>query len=185
MKRLLLFFSIIMICLSGRAQLVAVKTNGLMDLAMVPNASLEVATSGRTSVAFEFAGSRWCYGKYVRTLSAAPEFRFWFGGRTFDRFFIGAGFQGLHYSIQHKKEMRRGDSFGPGISFGYDWYINSHLAIDFHSGIGAFYYKQRHSALDELVNDNPVYHSPQNEYNERGCRILPFKLGVSVVYIIK
>lgn len=174
---LLLSIFILALGTTARGQMMALKTNALMDLACAPNLTLELATSGKTSVGLQVFGSKNCWGNRIQTIGASPEFRYWITGRTFDRFFVGLGAQAVHYGITWKGENRDGDAAGAGLTLGYDLYLGSHWTMEFHSGIGAMYYRQQHTwEGDELK---------YKRYTEKGYSVIPMQLGVSITYIIK
>ena len=64
-------------CAEGKAQLIAVKTNALMDVAMVPNLGLEIATGNSTSLCINGFASWNMYGMPAKTYGIVPEFRYW------------------------------------------------------------------------------------------------------------
>ena len=64
-----------------QAQLLAVKTNALMDVATVPNLGLEIITGGKTSIVASVYGTSSFWGKNVKLIGVKPEFRYWFNGR--------------------------------------------------------------------------------------------------------
>lgn len=196
MKRI---FLLILLCVSltaARAQMLAVKSNALMDLACAPNLSLEVATGSHTSIAWNAMGmwdtwyTKWTKMKHSRVLDMTPEFRYWFGGRTFDRFYIGGAFKAVHYSFEYDLDKRRGNGLGGGVTFGYDMYLTRNWVIEFSGGFGALGYWDNHGIKPDKVNGVEVDDAVRKEYykgdqKERGYALLPFQIGVSVVYVIK
>lgn len=143
----------------------------------MPNLTLEVATSGRTSLSAEIFGSRTLWNHRFRTIGIAPEFRWWLSGRTFDRFFLGVGMKAMHYDFEWKGEARKGDTGGLGLTFGYDLYLGRHWTLDFSAGIGAMGYWQQHAPVGEDIFSTT--------YREKGISIVPYQVGVSIIYIIK
>ena len=178
MKRIILIFICLASLATARAQMLGIKTNVLKDVAMTPNISLEVATGSKTSLSAELFGSTKSWGHRFRTIGAAPEWRWWFGGRTFDRFYLGAGVQAVHYDFEWKDELRKGDAGGLGVTFGYDFYLGRHFAIELGAGLGAMAYWQDHE-----YRSTPTATPCTNR--EHGVSIVPFQASVSLVYIIK
>lgn len=177
MKRILLIILCLASLATARAQMLGVKTNVLKNAAMMPNISLEVATGSKTSLSAELFGSTKSWGHRFRTIGAAPEWRWWFGGRTFDRFFLGVGAKVIHYDFEWQDEMRRGDAVGAGLTFGYDFYIGRHFALDLSAGLGGMAFWQHRTVPGEAMTSI--------EYKENGVRLIPYQLGVSFIYIIK
>lgn len=157
--------------------MLGVKTNLLKDAMCMPNLSVEFSTGSRTSLSLEVFGSKKVWGHRFETIGAAPELRWWFGGRTFDRFFLGVGVKGMHYDFAWKEERRRGDTAGLGLTFGYDFYLGRHFSIDLSAGIGAMAYWQQHCFESDIAA--PLV------YRENGINIVPYQVGVSLIYIIK
>ena len=130
-------FSIFIVCFlawSGmkvHAQLLALKTNALMDVAMVPNLGLEVVTGGKTSLNASVFGTPYFWGKDVRLIGVKPEFRYWFNGRPLTREFIGIG--------------------GTITAYDITW---GHWSMECHAGIGLLYYNQQRYYLGDRVRDN-------------------------------
>ena len=176
MKR---YIVIILLLISGsvvHAQMLGLKTNLLKDAACTPNIALDVALGGHISLSTELCGSYNIYGTKFKTFGVAPEVRYWYEGRCYKGFFLGIGAKAIHYDYTWKKERRRGDAGGVGVTFGYDFFFRDHFAIDVHAGLGAMAHWQSHYSED----------NPRNlSYRERGLSIVPYQLGVSFIYIIK
>ena len=67
------------------AQQVAIKTNGLMWLAMMPNAGCEFVVGERSTVDLSAFGSMNIWGNKAKILGFQPEYRYWFNGRPMTR----------------------------------------------------------------------------------------------------
>lgn len=144
----------------------------------MPSLSLEVATGSRTTLSAEVTGSMNAWGHRFRTVGVAPEYRWWLGGSTFDRFFLGVGAKVMHYDFDWKGENRKGDTGGLGITFGYDFFLGRHFAVDLSAGVGAMAFWQNHTY------DAASAGKAKTE-REHGINIIPYQVGVSLVYIIK
>jgi hypothetical protein len=83
MKKIFIAFLLTLSSTVANAQLIAVKTNALMDAAMAPNIGLEVALSSNISVAANGFASWNIYGMKAKTYGFTPEFRYWLYGNTF------------------------------------------------------------------------------------------------------
>ncbi len=178
MKRI----SILIVCFlawSGmkvHAQLLALKTNALMDVAMVPNLGLEVVTGGKTSLNASVFGTPYFWGKDVRLIGVKPEFRYWFNGRPLTREFIGIGGAITAYDITWGNQRYKGDAYAGALTFGYDFILGPHWSMECHAGIGLLYYNQQRYYLGDRVRDN--------YYNANGFHLVPYDIGVTFVWII-
>ena len=81
------------------AQQVAVKTNGLMLAAMMPNVGCEFVVGERSSIDLSAFGSINIYGNKAKMIGFQPEYRYWFNGRPMTREFIGVAALGASYDI--------------------------------------------------------------------------------------
>lgn len=178
MKRLLIVICCFLCLSAAQAQMVAVKTNLLKYVGRVPSVGLEMAVGNRTTLGAEAFGSWNLFGHRFRSAGIAPELRWWFGGRTFDRFYLGAGVQAVHYDFEWNDELRKGDAGGLGVTFGYNFYLGRHFAIELGAGLGAMAYWQDHE-----YRSTPTASTYTNR--EHGVSIVPFQASVSLVYIIK
>lgn len=179
MKRLLFFIAIIAGLGVPRvnAQLLAVKTNALADVAMAPNLSIEVVTGGKTSLSAMVIGCANFYGKEVQMIGVMPEFRYWFNGRPLTREFIGISGGVAAYDITWDNQRYKGDAYAGAITFGYDILLSPHWSVEFHAGIGLLYYDQQRYYLGDRIRDK--------SYNANGLHIVPYNLGITFAWIIK
>lgn len=179
MKRLLAIALLIASTSALHAQVLAVKTNALMDAAMVPNIGFELVTGNRTSInANAFVGYR-IYGQNLNIQAINPEFRYYPMGKVMHKFFIGVSTMFTHYDMSFSKERFMGDAGGGGITFG--WVIplsEYHWNLEIEAAVGAFYYTHRRSWLVDPER-------PNREYNEHGLMFMPYKLGVNFSYIMR
>lgn len=178
MRRLFLIAVLIMPCSFLKAQMLALKTNALMDLALVPNIGLELATGSKTSLAANGFASWNIYGMKAKTYGFLPEFRYWLSGNTFSKLFVGIGATMAHYDIAARKTEYFGSAYGGGINVGYNYWLSKHFSVEFHGGVGVYYYHHASFPVTEVINDIP-------KYNDSGWTLLPYQLGVSFVYVIK
>lgn len=179
MKRHWLLFVFIML-LGGRAQgqLLALKTDVLMDAVMTPNLNIELVTGGKTSINATVFGNYKPWSKDMKMIGVMPELRYWFNGRPLTREFIGLSALGVSYDITWGSERYDGDACGVGLTFGYAFYLARHWTLECHAGLGAVYYTHTHS----YVKDHYVQ---QNVHNAHGYSLIPYKVGISFVYILK
>lgn len=179
MKRILIISTFILSLglTQSQAQLLALKTDALLDCAMTPNLGIELVTGEKTSVNVSVFGNSKPWGLDMKMLGVMPEFRYWFNGRPLTREFIGLSAVGVTYDIQWGNEKYKGDAIGLGLTFGYAFYLSPHWCFECHAGLGAVYYSHKHHYLED--------YKVRDLYNANGYALIPFKVGVSFSYIIK
>ncbi len=180
MKRLLLLLTLSwIISTATQAQLVALKTNVLMDAALMPNLEVEVATGNKTSITLQTFGSMYVMGQNVKTLGIAPEFRYWIGGRPMIHLFVGAGAMATTYNINWKGKNFKGDAVGVGLEFGYVKPLSKRWNMEVSAGtqIAAYY--------QHMWYDGDSYNPKTHRKDNRGAKMLPYRLGLTFSYIIK
>lgn len=178
MKRILVVLLLMTTACAAKAQLLAVKTNALMDVAMVPNLGIEVATGNNTSLCVNGFASWSIYGMTAKTYGVIPEFRYWLSGTPFSNFFIGGGVALAHYDITVSETRYNGATYGFGLNFGYDMWLSNHFTVEFHGGVGLYHLSHSRTGINDILPEIP-------EINSKGWSVLPYQLGVSFVYIIK
>lgn len=180
-------FSLVFLLLVGAqtmcAQQVAVKTNGLILLAGVPNLGCELVVGERSSVDLSFYGGYKPYGSDIKIMGVQPEYRYWFNGRPMVREYIGIAALGASYDIHWGKHIYDGDAVGVGITMGYSMVLGKRFNLEFSAGFGAVYFKHQ----QYFENDNFEDYQANNpgKTNARGYKLFPAKLGVSISYIIR
>lgn len=178
MRRILLW---IFLCSASvwtiKAQSLALKTDALWDLAMTPNLGLELVMGNRTSINLSVFGNHKPWGQNIQMYGLQPEFRYWFSGHPMFREFIGVGLLGVNYDIRWKNEIYDGDAYGGGLTFGYAFYLSPHWNLECYGSFGAVWYDQKHY----YETDN----YKENYRNSHGYALIPFKIGVSFVYLFK
>lgn len=179
MKRHWLLFLCMLFLGGGRAnaQLLALKTDVLLDGMMTPNLNVEMVVGGKTSINATLFGNHRPWGKELKMIGVMPELRYWFNGRPLTREFVGVSALGAAYDITWGSERYKGDAAGVGLTFGYAFFLGKHWTLECHAGLGAVYYTHRFSYVNDLY-----LHS---EHNEHGYSLIPYKLGISFVYIIR
>lgn len=177
-KTLVLIGSMLTFVQYASAQKVAIRNNALMDVAGMPNLSVDVALSRKISISIEGFASWNLYGRMFKTYGAIPEFRYWFNGRPFTRWFVGVDAIMATYKVQFRGKYYDGECYGGGMTFGYDFTLGRHWSLDLHAGIAPVYFKYRRIFQDGVTKTS-------KEYNEHRWAILPMQVGVSFVYIIK
>lgn len=174
---------LLLCCLpSLHAQQVAIKTNGLMLAAMMPNAGCEFVVGERSTIDLSVFGAVNIYGNSAKIAGLLPEYRYWFNGRPMTREFIGIAALGTSYNITWGERIYEGDAAGAGITFGHVMNLSRRLNIEFYGGFGAVYFKQKQFYKGDNLAD---YTDGTTRANATGYKLLPIKIGVSISYILK
>ena len=186
MKQRILYIALLLTLLSplaGKAQLLAVKTDGLKWTLMTPNAGMEVVIGERSSIDFSIFANNNPWGMDVKMVGFQPEYRYWFNGRPMVREYVGVGMLVSTHDITWDRQIYKGDALGAGLTFGYVFELTTRLNLELCAGFGVVTYFQK----EYFINDN--YEDYENgagsKNNSTGYTLLPTKLGVSVSYILK
>ena len=118
----------------------AVKTNLLYDAALMPSLEFEWMINSKWSASVEGSCAWWKhtpFHKYYQLLMVVPEAKFWFRTRKawhgmYAGIFIGAG----KYDLENGGTGYKGEGALAGVSYGYSWTLNRHLAIEAAIGLG-------------------------------------------------
>lgn len=167
-----------------RAQMLAVRSNLLMDAAMTPNLGFEMVVGEKTTLSVNAFGNYRPWGKDMKMVALQPEYRYFFSGRPMHKHFVGIGGIVAGYDMTYKSKVYDGHAFGAGLTFGYVWGLGKRLNLDFHAGFGLVAYK--HKEYFEQDNyDTEVAVDGRVETNANGCYLLPTDIGVSITYILR
>lgn len=166
--------------------LLAVKTNLLFDVAMMPNVEVEVPIRNRWSLNGEVMFPWWLFenDKYcLQILMGSVEGRYWLGNRkkkdVLTGHFLGLYAGGGKYDLQWDRDGYQGEFFiAAGLSYGYAMKIARNLRLEFNLGIG-------------LLRTNYEYYHPLDNYqtllwqhNGRYTWFGPTKAKVSFVWLL-
>ena len=176
MKFLLLAGIFCLLSVSANAQQLAFKTNVLSDAFMTPSLGFELVTGEHSSVDIQAAttvGKPW--GKEINMTLVQPEYRFWYAGRPMTRGFIGFAATLAQYDVTWSKTTYDGYCGGLGISMGYVFHLNSHMNIEMQGGVGGYYTHHKQYRGEPAADEQ--YHN--------AFQMLPSKVGISFVYILK
>lgn len=184
------------------AQQVAIKSNGLMWLAMMPNAGCEFVAGERSTIDLSVFGSVNIWGNKAKILGFQPEYRYWFNGRPMTREYVGVAALGASYDITWGDKVYEGDAGGLGLTFGYVLNFGAEksgsgevgkkkkfrdflrrLNVEFYAGCGLVYFQQKQYFKGDHFDDYTGTGAVQA--NAKGYKLLPMKLGVSVSWILK
>lgn len=167
----------------AKAQQVAVKSNGLMWAAMIPNVAAEFVVGERSTIDLGLFGTTTIYGNEAKILGLQPEYRYFFNGRPMTREFVGIAALGATYDITWGKRFYKGDALGLGVTMGYVMNLGRRWNVEFYGGFGVVTFKQKEYLVDTNFGD---YTEEQvNRTNSTGYKLLPTKIGVSITYIIR
>ena len=133
------------------AQQIAVKTNGLMFAAMMPNVGCEFVVGERSSIDISAFGAVNIYGNKAQMIGLMPEYRYWFC-ESFNGWFVGAHLMGGEFNASNvdmpfglfdglKEHRYEGWYAGGGLTVGYQWMLSRHWNIEASVGIGYDYIK--------------------------------------------
>lgn len=157
------------------AQMVAVRTDAVKDLLMTPNIGVDLVVGEKFTLGAEVAFNKKPWGVDMQMTSVTPEFRYWFNGRPLTRQYVGLVANMTGYNLEWNG-THHGDAFGAGISFGHVWTLTQRWNIDFSGSWGVVGYREW------FTNKGAT---PGNAVNAKGYALLPIKLGVSIVYVIR
>ena len=168
---------------------IALKTNLLFDLSLMPNIEVEVPFGNRWSLNGELMFPWWLMDgdKYcLQILMGGVEGRYWLGSRknrdnrkVLTGHFLGLYAGGGKYDLQWDRNGYQGEFFiAAGISYGYSTPIARNLNLEFSLGIGLLRTGYEH------------YHARDNyqtllwQNNGRYTWIGPTKAKVSLVWML-
>lgn len=172
---------------SAKRPHIAIRTNMLMDLALMPNIGAEIYVTPRISVGANWMYSWWhsdTHNFYWRAYGGDLHADYWF--RKEDAPYWHGHHVGIYANMQTFDFEWKGTGYqaprwlyGGGISYGYAKSLNKHLSLDFGIGIGYLhgkFYKYVPGKEDD----------PKSKYYKTDTKMLnwfgPTKLEVSLVW---
>ena len=183
MKRILRYILpillLLMSSLNTSAQMMAVKTDLLKDALMIGDIGIDFVVAERHTIGMEFVYTDNPIGRPMKISGLMPEYRYWFNGRPFTRQHIGLVGGFASYDIMLGTNIYKGDAYGLGISFGHTFTLTPHWNIELGSSVGIVGYKQ------EFYYKGDNYLGYKYRTNSHGYYLMPIKMGVSVVYVIR
>lgn len=165
------------------AQQFALKTNGLMWGALMPNVGGEVVFGERFSFDLSAFGGYKPYKVDAKLFGLNPEVKYWFSGRPMVRHYIGLAFLGVSYDMKFKEKQFDGKAGGAGLSFGYSWLLSERLNLEISAGFGAVYFRQRRLYSSDNTTDYEIF--SKKKENSTGVKLMPTKIALSISYIIR
>lgn len=167
---------------------IGIKTNLLYDLTTNINLGGEVRLSDYLTLDVSVSYNPWTFSdnKKFKHLSVQPELRYWIY-EPFNGHFLGAHLSYKNFNaggldlpfdiLPGLKEHRyRGNGYGVGVAYGYQWILSSRWNLETSFGFGYMYmdytrYECR-TCGQKLGNGSKHYFGPT-------------KAGVSLIYVIK
>lgn len=160
------------------AQMFALRTDVVKDLLMTPTLGFDFVVGEKHTLGAEVAYNENPWDVQMHLVSVTPEFRYWFNGRPFTRQYVGIVANMTAYTLTWNN-IYAGDALGIGMSFGHVWTLTKRWNIDFSASVGVMGYKQKFYYKDDYFADYG------ERTNSMGYLLLPIKLGISMVYVLR
>ena len=74
--------------LCASAQMIAVKSDAVKDIAMIPNLGIDLVVGSKHTLGVQLFGATNPWGQDVEMIGVSPRFRYWISGRPFAQFFL-------------------------------------------------------------------------------------------------
>ena len=162
--------------LPSTAQQIAVKTNAVADLGMLPNLGVELTVGEKSSLEFALTGTvSEPWGQDFNTTVGSFQYRYWMPQRALTQLFFGVGAKAGSYQLNKKTSLCEGDFAVAELVGGWAWPIAKRWNLEFSYGFGLL---MRHQYEKDFVSEAKVMPNVK-------CDIATTTLGVSIVYIIK
>ena len=161
----------------------AVKTNLLYDLLLLPTVEVEYSFNERWSLNVEGSVAWWRIGggvnKYYDLWIVSPEARYWFSTR--DRWhghhaglFVGAG----AYDLENGKQGYKGEYFMTGLAYGFMFPVRGCRSLHLEANIGVGYMFTEYE--EYLPVDGHYVYQETGRLNYVG----PLKAKFSLVWVL-
>lgn len=186
MKRRLFLLACLFTSTLLYSQAVGLKTNLLMDATKTISIGAEISLGKKKTLDLNVNYNPWEYGdnKMMKMLMVQPEYRYWFCER-FNGHFIGFHaiggvyqFAGLKmpFGLWENLENHRfkGNFYGAGISYGYQWMLSKHWNLEGSLGVG--YIRAKYEQFSCKVCEPKVGEGHKNYVG-------PTKAAVSLIYL--
>ena len=165
---------------------VAVKTNVPLDAVCIPNVGVEVGLSKKVTIDVPFYYNPWKYSdsKMLKLSMVQPEVRYWLCDKFNGHFFGVHGMVGNYHTTgidlpftifdDLDKYRYKGNFYGGGISYGYQFILGRHWNIEATVGVGYAYVDYKQYECKEC--GDMVRKSDKNYFG-------PTKAALSLVYL--
>lgn len=178
MKKSLIIGIFMLMSMCASAQMVAVKTDAVKDLAMIPNLGVDLVVGAKHTLGLQLFGTGNCWGNKVETIGVSPRFRYWISGRPFTQVFLGVNAQVANYNIEWSSWRYQGNSVAAGLEVGYAFNLSQRFNIELSGGTDLMFFNHK----EYRVGDN--YFNYGEKANANGSIFCP-RLEVSFVYVIR
>lgn len=134
--------------LPSTAQQIAVKTNAVADLGMLPNLGVELTVGEKSSLEFALTGTviePW--GQDFNTTVGSFQYRYWMPQRALTQLFFGVGAKAGSYQLNKNYE---GDFAVAELVGGWAWPIAKRWNLEFSYGVGLL---MRHQYEKEFASE--------------------------------
>ncbi|MGL5938505.1 MAG: DUF3575 domain-containing protein [Phocaeicola sp.] len=185
-QRLKLFLASLLIGVSCAKSQVAIKTNLLLDALRIPTLGAEFGLSQQLTLDIPFYYNPWSHSnqKEFKLFMVQPELRYWFCNK-FNGHFMGLNLlAGVYNTIgidspfalwNDMKEYRyKGDAYGIGLSYGYQFILGRHWNLEANVGIGYAYVNYKKYPCSEC--GDMIEKSHKHYYG-------PTKAAISLIYL--
>lgn len=170
---------IILLCFlpaSINAQQIAIKTNVIADIAMLPCIGTELVIGEKTSLNIELSGTVVKPWKMdLNTTIGSIQYRYWVSQRSMTQFFCGTGLKAGSYTYNNNKDIFGGDIAVLEILTGYAWPLSKRWNIEVIYGWGGL---MQH--MFQFPTNNKQEISTNLKYD-----IITTSLGINIVCILK
>lgn len=127
-------------CLSNR---IALKTNLLYDVALMPSVEIEYKFNNRWSMALEGNIAWWSNDKkhkYYQIMTLVPEIKYHFNpDKSWQGHYLGLFAGGGKYDLENGGSGYKGEGGMLGLSYNYNWNINNNFGIEVGVGVGGLF----------------------------------------------
>lgn len=166
-----------LVSLCASAQMVAVKSDVVKDIAMVPNLGLDLVVGSKHTLGVQVFGTTNCWGKDVETIGFSPRFRYWISGRPFAQLFLGVNAQFVNYDITWSKDEYQGNALSGGLEVGYAFNLSKRFNLELSGGTDLVYYAHKQNKVGK-------YYGYGEKSNAKGSVMSP-RVELSLVYILR
>lgn len=164
-------------------QVVGVKSNLLYDATTTLNLGLEFGLSDRVTLDISGNYNPWRFGDYrLKHGLIQPEIRYWLQEK-FNRHFFGLhgmyaryNVGGLFFNDNMRHNRYQGHLFGGGITYGYQWTLNSRWNLEAAIGLG---YARLSDKKYPCADCGEMLKKESRNY------FGPTKAAISIIYVIK
>ncbi len=183
MKKKLLTLLFMTMSLTATAQRLAFNTDAAWDLFMTPTLGAEMTVGDRSTVGLTVKGNYRPWGLPMKMFVVQPEYRYYFSGRVMNNMFVGLGALATFHDITYDGKVYDGIAYGGGVTFGYVFKLTRRLRLDCHAGMAMTGYRRKEYYDGDNYNHDYVIDGIIKT-NATGVSLMPYKLGVSLSYII-